>query len=322
MKGDRVHAGIFMVICTVKGVDIRIERHGAAMFFDKYIGKEDGTIRYYDLHSLRHKILCILIYLICLGMLVVAIFPSIWVFLASFKDIAEFRKEATILPRSFSLQAYIKTWNDLKFTKFYINSLIVVAGCVASSVLFNGLLAYGLAILKPRGHKLVHTLVMWGLLIPATTSVVALFVNINRIGLNRSFIPLWLSMGANAFYVVMFKQFFEGLPKELIEAAKLDGCGVLQTFTRIVLPLSKSIIMVISIFTINAAWSDFLLPYLVLGGSGKETVMVRLFMFRTSNATDVEVLRAVAFAIIPPIILFSIFQKQITAGATTGAVKG
>ena len=292
------------------------------MFFEKYIEKEDGTIRSYDLHSLRHRILCILIFSACLGMLVIAVFPTIWVFLASFKDIAEFRKEATILPRNFDIQVYLKTWKDLKFVKYYINSLIVVTGCVVSSVIFNGLLAYGLAILKPKGHKLVYTLVMWGLLIPATTSVVALFVNINRIGLNQSFVPLWLSMGANAFYVVMFKQFFEGLPKELIEAARLDGCGVLQTFGRIILPLSKSIVMVIAIFTVNAAWSDFLLPYLVLGGSGRETVMVRLFMFRTSNATDVEVLRAVAFSIIPPIILFTIFQKQITAGATTGAIKG
>jgi multiple sugar transport system permease protein len=292
------------------------------MFFEKYRNKDEGTIRYYDLHSMRHKILCILIFAICIGFLVIAVFPAIWVFLASFKENAEFRKAATILPAKFNFGNYTETWKDLKFVKYYINSFIVVIGSIASSVLFNGLLAYGLAILKPKGHKIVFTLVMWGLLIPTTTSVVALFVNINRIGLNGSFIPLWLAIGANAFYVVLFKQFFEGLPKELIEAAKLDGCGILQTFLRIILPLSKSIVMVVTIFTINAAWSDFLLPYLVLGGSGKETVMVRLFMFRTSNATDVEVLRAVAFSIIPPIILFTIFQKQITAGVTTGALKG
>ncbi len=292
------------------------------MFFKKYIEKDEGTIRYYDLHSLRHKILSIIIFAACIVMFVIAVYPAIWVFLASFKDNAEFRREATILPKAFDINTYIKTWNDLKFARYYINSFIVVTGCVISSVVFNGLLAYGLSILKPRGHKVVFTLVMWGLLIPATTSVVALFVNINRIGLNQSFLPLWLSMGANAFYVIMFKQFFEGLPRELIEAARLDGCGVLQTFLRIVIPLSKPIVMVIAIFTINAAWSDFLLPYLVLGGSDKETVMVRLFMFRNSNATDVEILRAVTFSIIPPIILFTIFQRQITAGATAGALKG
>ncbi|HWT26558.1 MAG TPA: carbohydrate ABC transporter permease [Mobilitalea sp.] len=292
------------------------------MFFNKYRYKDEGTIRYYDLHSMKHRILAILVFVICIVMVVIAIFPAIWVFLASFKDIAEFRKLATILPKKFDFSVYAKTWKDLKFIKYYINSFTVVIGCIACSVIFNGLLAYGLAILKPKGYKIVFSLVMWGLLIPATTSVVALFVNINRVGLNKSFIPLWLGIGANAFYVVLFKQFFEGLPKELIEAAKLDGCGVLKTFTWIILPLSKAIVMVITIFTINAAWSDFLLPYLLLNGSGNETVMVRLFMFRTSNATDVEILRAVAFSIVPPIILFIIFQKQITSGATAGALKG
>ncbi|MHB8131058.1 MAG: carbohydrate ABC transporter permease [Mobilitalea sp.] len=292
------------------------------MFFDKYANKEDGTIRFYDLHSTRNKILAIIIFVICIGMVIVAVFPAIWVFLASFKDIKEFRRNPTILPENYNIQVFIKTWNDLKFFKFYINSFIVVIGSVISSVLFNGLLAYGLGVLKPKGHKIIFSMVMWSLLIPATTSVVALFVNINRIGLNQSFVPLWLAMGANAFYVILFKQFFEGLPKELIEAAKLDGCGYFQTFLKIIIPLSKSIVMVVAIFTVNAAWSDFLLPFLVLNGSGKETVMVRLFMFRTSSTTDVEVLRAVAFSIIPPIILFTLFQKQITAGVTTGALKG
>lgn len=292
------------------------------MFFNNYRKKEDGVVRFYDLHSKRTKLLVILIYLICFGIIIVSLFPPVWVFLASFKDIKEFRRSATILPTKIDIGVLIKTWNDLKFAKYYINSFISVGGSVLFAVIFNGLLAYVLGILKPKGHKIVFGLVMWSLLIPATTSVVALFVNINRVGLNQSFLPLWLSFGANAFYVILFKQFFEGMPKELIEAAKLDGCGYLGTFSKIVLPLSKSIVMVVIIFAINAAWSDFLLPYLVLNGSGKETVMVRLFMFRTSNATNVEVLRAVAFSIIPPIVLFTIFQKQITQGATVGALKG
>ncbi|MDF2542531.1 MAG: binding-protein-dependent transport system inner rane component [Herbinix sp.] len=292
------------------------------MFFEKYRKKEDGAIRFYDLKSMRTRILCIIIILICFMIVVISVFPPLWVFLASFKNIKEFRKNPTIFPEKLDFQVFIKTWNDLKFLKYYINSFIVVAGSVISAVIFNGLLAYGLSIIKPKGHKIVLGLVIWSLLIPATTSVVALFVNINKIHLNQSFIPLWLALGANAFFVILFKQFFEGLPKELIEASKLDGCGYLGTFYRIIMPLSKSIVMVIVIFAINAAWSDFLLPFLVLNGSGKETVMVRLFSFRTSNATDVEILRAVAFAIVPPIILFIIFQKQITEGAANGALKG
>lgn len=292
------------------------------MFFEKYNKKTDGTIRFYDLHSRKTKIMCVVIFLLCIGIMVFSLFPTIWVFLASFKDIKEFRRNTTILPDAFNIQSYIKTWNDLQFIQYYINSFISVIGCAISAVIFNGLLAYGLGVLKPKGHKIIFGLVMWSLLIPTTTSVVALFVNINRIGLNKSFIPIWLSLGANAFYVILFKQFFEGIPKEYIEAAKLDGASSLKIFRSVILPLSQSIVMVVIIFAVNAAWSDFLLPYLVLGGSEKETVMVRLFQFNSSNATDVEVLRGVAFSIIPPIILFAIFQKQITLGVTAGGIKG
>ncbi len=291
------------------------------MFFNKYKEKDEGAIRFYDVKSPKVKILSIIILALCILMLIIALFPPLWIFLASFKDIKEFRSASTILPSVFDFKKYVDTWEKLKFAKYYINSGIIVLGSVICSVLFNGLLAYALAILKPRGHKIIFGLIMWSLLIPATTSIVALFVNINKIGLNGSYIPLWLSAGANAFYVVLFKNFFEGLPKELIEAARLDGCSDLSIFYKIILPLSKPIVMVVVIFTITAVWSDFLLPYLVLNGTAKETVMVRLFVYHNSNANDVDMLRAAAFAIIPPIILFTIFQKQITDGATAGAIK-
>ena len=292
------------------------------MFFEKYRKKADGTIRYYDLHSTKTKILCVIILILCFLIVIMAIFPPVWVFLAGFKTIKEFNSNPTILPKKFDFEVFSKTWKDLKFLRYYINSFSVVVGAVVCAVIFNGLLAYGLAILRPKGYKIIYALVMWSMLIPATTSMVALFVNISKMGLSQTYIPLWLQVGANAFFVLMFKQFFESVPKELIEAAKLDGCGYLQTFMRIILPLSKSIVTVIIIFTVNQAWSDFLLPYLVLNGSGKETVMVRLYMFQGGATTAVDILRAVVYSIIPPIILFLIFQKKITEGAAIGAVKG
>lgn len=292
------------------------------MFFKKYKDKQEGVIRSFDMGSPGVKITAAVIFIICIIMVIIAIFPSVWVFLASFKDIKEFRRNPTIFPSTFDIAKSVKTWNDLDFFQYYINSMISVTGSVICAIFFNGLLAYGLGILKPKGHKVVFAMVLWSLLIPATTSLVALFVNINRIGLNGSFVPLWLAMGANAFYVVLFKQFFEQLPKSLIEAATLDGCGNLQIFTRVVLPLSKPIMMVVAIFALNAAWSDFLLPFLLLANTPKETVMVRLFAFRTSNATDVEVLRAIAFSILPPIILFAVFQKQIMQNVVSAGIKG
>lgn len=292
------------------------------MLFKSYMNKKDGAIRGYDIKSPKVKVLASIIMLVCFLIVAICIFPALWVILAGFKDIKEFTRSATIWPTSFNFEKFKVTWNAFKFSKYYVNSAVAVAGSTVCAVIFNGLLAYGFAVLKPKGYKFAWALVMWSLLIPATTSIVAVMRNISIIGLKGSFIPIWLAFGANAFYVVLFKEFFEGLPTELLEAARLDGCGVLQVFIRIMLPLSKPIIMVVAIFAVTAAWSDFLFPYLVLNGSGKETVMVKLFAFKDTPTDAVSVLRAVVFSIIPPTLLFIIFQKQITDSAAAGAVKG
>lgn len=291
-------------------------------FFNKYRGKQAGVIRFFDLHSPGTKFAAILIFLICLIIVVCALFPAVWVCLAGFKDIREMRQSASILPQKFDFGVFAETWNQLGFAKFYVNSLISVLGCTLCAVFFNGLLAYGLAILKPKGHGVVVGMVLWSMLIPATTSIVSLFVNISRVGLDGSFVPIWLAMGANAFYVILFKQYFEGLPRSLLEAATLDGCSDFRIFFKIILPLSMPIVMVVCIFAVTAAWSDFLLPYLVLSNSGKDTVMVRLFQFRTAKTNDVNVIRAIVFSIIPPIVIFSIFQKKITQSVATAGIKG
>lgn len=137
-----------------------------------------------------------------------------------------------------------------------------------------------------------------------------------------SFIPLWLSMGANAYWVILFKNYFESLPKDFIDAARLDGCSDFRVFTRIILPLSRPILVVVAIFAICAAWSDFLMPYLLLGGTDKETVMVKLFSFQNSIKTNqTDIIRAVLYSVIPPTILFALFQKQIMGGVMSGGIK-
>lgn len=293
------------------------------MFFDKYKDKKDGVIRGYDIRSAKTKILAVIIMLICIIMVCICLFPAIWVFLASFKDIKEFTIEVSIFPKTYDWSRMAETWKAFQFTTYYKNSFIHVAGAMVCAIVFNGLLAYGLSVLKPKGYRFVLGLVMWSLLIPGIISIVPLFRNINNLGLSKSFVPLWLAYGANAFYVILFKQFFEEIPASLMEAAKLDGCGVWKMFVNIILPLSKPIIVVVAIFAVTAAWSDFLLPYLVLNGAKeKTTVMVKLFSFRDTPTDAVSVLRAAFFAIIPPTILFVIFQRQITDGAAAGAVKG
>jgi multiple sugar transport system permease protein len=282
-----------------------------------------GVIRNYDMHSIPVRIGYAVIYILCIIMVVFAVFPLIWVVLAGFKDLKEFMSSTQITPQSFSLAPFLKTWSQLGLAKNYLNSLIMVAGCVICALLFNGLLGYGLAILKPKGYGVVKKLVLFSLLVPATISIVPLFMNIQKLQMGNSFLPLWLSFGANAMYVILFAQFFESLPGSIIEASRIDGCNQLQTFFHIVLPLSKPICAVISIFAVNAAWSDFLLPYLVLRGADKQTVMVRLFVFSTEQTVNADaMMRSVVFAMVPPIILFFIFQKQLTENAVSVGIKG
>ena len=282
-----------------------------------------GVIREYDMHSASVKALYAVILFFCGVMVVLAVFPLLWVVLAGFKDLKEFVSSTSIVPQSFSLQPFATTWNQLGIAKNYLNSLIFVVGSVVCALIFNGLLGYGIGILKPRGHKAVKRLVMLSLLMPTTISIVPLFMNIQNLGLGNSFLPLWLSYGANAMYVILFVQFFESLPLSIIEASRIDGCSQLQTFFHIVLPLSKPICSVIAIFAVNAAWSDFLLPYLVLRGGSLQTVMVRLFVFSTEQTVNADtMMRSVVFSMIPPIILFFIFQKQLTENAVSVGIKG
>lgn len=282
-----------------------------------------GVIREYDMHAPSVRAGYGFILFLCALMVVIAVFPLVWVTLAGFKDLKEFVSSTSIVPESFSMNRFSTTWNQLGIAKNYLNSLISVAGSVICALVFNGLLGYGIGILKPKGHTAVKRLVLLSLLMPPTISIVPLFMNIQKLGLGNSFVPLWLSFGANAMYVILFVQFFESLPGSIIEASRIDGCSQLQTFFHIVLPMSKPICTVISIFAVNAAWSDFLLPYLVLRGAEKQTVMVRLFVFSTEQTVNADaMMRSVVFAMIPPIILFFIFQKQLTENAVSVGIKG
>lgn len=293
--------------------------------------KSEGAIRGFDLRKRPVKLGYAVMYLAALVAVLVAVLPILWVILSGFKDIKEFTRgvkvgkyyQVQLFPQSLSLEGYLTTWNQLKYYQYYLNSLWVVIGSVVAALVFNGLFAYSISRLKPRGYKLVFALVMGTLMLPGTTSMVPLLINITKLGLIGSFVPLWLSAGASAFYVVMFKNFYDALPDSLLEAARLDGCNNLQLFFKIVFPLSMPINIVIIIYAINAAWSDFMLPYLVLSGTKLETVMVRLFSFRTSiRANDTSIIRAIVFSIIPPIVLFIFFQRLITQNVTATGIKG
>ncbi len=241
-----------------------------------------------------------------------------WILISALKDTKElFGSPTTIIPKSFHPEKAIDVWNRLQFGKYFINSFIMVTGAIIAAIFFNGLLAYCFSVLKPNGWKIIYGLVLWSLMIPNIVSLAPLFINISSLNLTDNWIPLWLSFGANAFFVLLYKNFFDNIPKSLGESAMLDGCSNFSIFTKIFFPLSKSINLVIIIFAFNAAWSEFLLSYLVLKDINMHTVMVKLFtMNGTWGMSADKKLIALGFSIIPPVIIFIIFQKYINRGIT------
>ena len=164
-------------------------------------------------------------------------------------------------------------------------------------------------------------------MIPAVTGIIPIFTWLSAIGFTEGYLPylaLMLIFGANAFYYVNFKNYFESIPKSLFEAAKMDGCSDFKIFYKVVLPLSKPIIGVVSIFALTASWSDFLLPYLLLQDQELYTIMVEIFQIQTTignGFTNDEFLMLLVLSIIPQLIMFFLFQKQITNSTATSGIK-
>lgn len=287
-----------------------------------------GIISKFDMQNPSVKVLYGLIWFFLILAVLLCFVPPLWCMTSALKDSREFFSvPATIIPRSFHPEKLWETWEMLNFGQAYLNTIFVLCGSLVMSLVCNGMMGYVLSRLRPRGYKLVLSLVLWTLMLPQSVSQVPLFKNflslpILGINITESYLPMWLLAGANAFYVLIFKSFFDSIPQSLIEAARLDGCTNLGIFFRVMLPLSKPVLMVIAIFTINASWSDFFWPYLVLGSRSElYTVMVKIFYMAGWYSEDIQVV-ALIFTIIPPTILFLFFQRYIMSGFTLSGIKG
>lgn len=286
-----------------------------------------GLISQIDLKNTRYKILFGVLFLIMIILTLVCMLPPLWVIISSGKPSAEFYSvPPTIIPHSFDINKLLDIWNEYSFGRFYINTILVTAGCVAFSVVCNGFAGYVISKLKPKGIGLVFGVIMATLMIPGSVSMVPTYINIihfplGNVNLINTFWPMWMMAGANAFMIIVYKSFFDGISTSFIEAAQLDGCNEFDVFWRIVLPLSKPVIFTSIILTINGAWGDFFWPYMVLKDKSLYTVIVEVFQLQSLLAED-KLIALLAFTIVPPIILFAFFQKYIMQGFTMSGIKG
>lgn len=294
----------------------------------RFQGKETGVLNSMDMKSKKNKMIYWGIFVVLFFVALVCLLPPLWILVSSFKSTKELMQvPPKLLPESWNLDKFKELWNNLEFGRYYLNTLIIAIGSIIFSIVCNGLAGYVLSCLKPVAASLYATLILWTMLLPNTLSIVALFRNIVDFpifgwNLTNTYWPMWFISGANAFQILLYKNYFDDISSALVEAARLDGCNRVGIFTKIILPLSKSIAAVDAIFTLNGVWGDFLLPYITLGDKKKKTVMLAIYGMSGGTTYSIDQqLVGIVFAIVPPIIIFFFLQKYIMGGVNLGGVK-
>jgi multiple sugar transport system permease protein len=220
-----------------------------------------------------------------------------------------------------------EAWNHVQISHYFLNTIIIAAGSWFFQLLVATTGGFVLSVLRPKYTGVVNALVIATLFVPSVVLLVPLYLTVLHVplfdfSLLNSFWAVWLPAGASAFNVVLVTRFFDSLPREVFEAARVDGAGPFNLFWRVVLPMSKPILGVVSVFAFIAAWKDFLWPMLVLKEPSIQPLSVRLPAIQ--GQTDLGVfLAALAISTILPVIFFLVFQKLFLSGAgMSGAVKG
>jgi multiple sugar transport system permease protein len=250
--------------------------------------------------------------------------PIYWVFKGSISSTQEsLRHPLALWPEDAHWSNISTAWTSLDLGRYLMNTVVLVGGSwfVQLFVAVTG--AYALSVLRPFYGKYVYAAVLATLFLPGTVSMVSLYLTIQDLPLTGGSIAntpmaVWLPAGAHAFNVLLIKQFFDGIPKELLEAARLDGAGPWRILTRIVLPMSRPILAVVSLLAVMNVWKDFLWPMIAITDTDKQPLAVALP--RLADTSDQSLLIAgMLIAIIPPVVVFLVFQRQIVRGiAFTG----
>ncbi|MFK4759913.1 carbohydrate ABC transporter permease [Microbacterium sp. ZW T5_45] len=218
-------------------------------------------------------------------------------------------------------------WEQIRIGQYLLNTVWMALGCWFFGLLVAVTGGYGIAILRPAYARAVNAAVLATLFIPGVVSLISLYVtvlDVPLIGANliNTFWAVWLPSAASAFNVLLVARFFEKLPKDVFEAARIDGAGVFRVLWSIVLPMSRPVLGVVSLLTIVASWKDFLWPLLVLPSPDLQPLSVGLY--RVSDTAPTSLLMAGMFiSVIIPVLLFILFQKQFLRSAgQAGAIKG
>ena len=257
--------------------------------------------------------------------------PLFWMLSGAVKSSVDiFRTPPILWPSAPDWSTFQRAWTELNSLLYLSNTAALAAGAVVLQLLVSATAAFSLSKLKPILSRALLFFFLSTLMVPALAYLIPQYLTVVHlpifgISLINSWWAIWLPEAASAFNIIVLKTFFDSIPNDLYDAARIDGANALQIFIRIILPLSRPALAVVATFTVFATWKDFLWPLLVLTDTTKEPISVALYQLgiAASNGVPQDVLLAgFILAMLPPVILFLIFQRQIIRGVNLTGLKG
>jgi multiple sugar transport system permease protein len=250
--------------------------------------------------------------------------PFVWSILTSFKTLGEaFQVPPTILPEQLRWENYAQVFTQLPFLAFYENTIIVTAVKVVGVLITSSLAGYAFARIDFPGRNVLFALYLAVLMVPYQIFLLPQFLIMAKLGWVNTLLALIVPGLFDAFGTFLLRQFFMGLPRELEDAAKIDGCNHFQIYRRIMLPLAKPGLIALAIFTFLWSWNDFLWPLVVINSPEKMPLGAGLAFLQGQYLTDFPLLMAGAMlSTLPVIAVFVVLQRQFVEGVASTGIKG
>jgi multiple sugar transport system permease protein len=286
--------------------------------------KQESSIRAQNVRNLAA------VYLVMIVLGIVFIFPFFWTVSSSLKQVWELTTfPPTWLPETPQWQNYTYVLQKVPFLRWTWNSIVVVLLSTVGTVISASIVAYSFARFRYRGRNLIFILTLATMMLPAQVTLIPQFVLFHKLGWIETIRPLWVPswFGGGAFFIFLFLQFFLSLPRELDEAALIDGAGYPRIFWNILMPLSKPVVATVAVISFIAGWNDFINPLIYLHTPDKYTLAVGLNYFRslpeTSGMPTQHLLMAASVMVIAPVlIVFFSAQRYFVQGIVLSGIKG
>ena len=251
--------------------------------------------------------------------------PLLWMVTVSFSTPQETALPGIrLLPSAIRIENYKTALTIMPFGNYALNTIKVTLFSVIGNVISSAMVAFAFSRLKVPGKNILFTFVLSTIMLPAMVTMVPTFIIFKSLGWYDTLLPLIVpSLFGNAFYIFLMRQFFLTIPVELEEAAKIDGCSTARIFWQIILPLSKPVIVAVTVFSFVAHWNDFMTPLIYLNSIENRTIALGLATFSDVWGVDIVSLMAASTTVlIPVLVIFFLAQKYFVQGVVMSGIKG